>query len=178
MKFTYQLPNYKASLNEIDVVDSTESVVGTLQRFGQNTFIEKVARHVSATFVSNVKVTVPGSHDIYTLQLNHQIKALVSTAEWTIKENGKTIGSIKEKGVGRTLFMDLMGERVKAKAEIGSLREIKFFQMNGRKERLIAEGKRTLHVTRPMMTLSINQERTSIMPQLLAALSFVHSNQV
>lgn len=139
--------------------------------------MEKVVRHLSSTFVSNIRAQDSKSTVLYTLQLKNQVKAFISTAEWTIEKNNQTIGSIKEKGAGRTLVMELPEERIKAVSDLTSLREIKFFLIEADQETLIGTGKRNSSITSPQMNLDVNEEGASVPLILLAALSFAHNNQ-
>ncbi|MFC4713001.1 hypothetical protein [Planococcus dechangensis] len=177
MEIYYQLPKYQSNISEIIVYDNEQVGIGTLQRFSHNQMSEKVVRHLSSTFVSNVRARDSTSNVVYTIQLKNQFKAFVSTAEWTIEKNDQLIGSIKEKGVGRTLIIDLLNEQIKATSEITALREIKFFQIDADQEIQIGIGKRNISIGSPQINLDINERYTSVSPILFAALSFVHNNQ-
>lgn len=177
MDIYYQLTKYQANISEIDVFNNEDEIIGTLQRFSRNPVSESIGRHLSSTFVSSVRARDLNSNDVYTLQLKNQLKAFVSTAEWTIEKNDQFVGSIKEQNIGRTLIVELPNEQLKVTSPIPSVREIKFLQIAQGREIPIGTGKRNLSIANPQIRIIINEGDAPISPMLFAALSFAHHNQ-
>ncbi|WP_078394623.1 tubby C-terminal domain-like protein [Shouchella patagoniensis] len=174
MQINFELPKYNANIEEIRVNNQDDESIGTLNRFNNNKILEEIGRHVSSTFVSNVKASSEEKN--YEFILRNQVKAFVTNTEWVIKENGSEIGEVKEKPVGRMLLIKSNQGEFEVKTELTSLREVKIFKNTGERE-LIAKGKRNLNFAKPMFEIEIQTDNIAFPPIFFAAVCFLHNNQ-
>lgn len=168
MNIHFDIPTYKASLKEIHV-KSDEATIGTFRRFTKSDLKKTFGRHLSSTFVSNLMIQ--SSNSQFQFRLNNQIRAFLSNASWTIKEQGMTIGEIREQPVGRTLIVTTEQGNVEVKSTLIALREIEV-NLLSEKPVAIARGKRNGSIQNPTFDLTLQPHSLTFPPVFLPLFVF------
>ena len=177
LKLSIPLTRYRASLQVIKVRDRHNAVIGTLQRFHPNQVVERIGRHITSALAANVRVHMAETEEVYTVQLTSSLRAVLSAASWTITRDSSPIGTVNERAVGRTLRVETYGEQLLLTSRLGSLREITCYRETEGARQIVGQAKRSPSLTKPSLTLTVQEERTVIPPMLLAAICLLHQQR-
>ncbi|MBG9785105.1 tubby C-terminal domain-like protein [Shouchella lehensis] len=173
MNIHFDIPTYKASLKDIHVKNE-ETIIGTFRRYSKNRLKRTLGRHLSSSFVSNL--TIQSYDSQFDFRLNNQLRAFLSNASWTLKEQGVTIGEIREQPVGRTLIVTTEQGELEVKSTLLSLREIEINLLLD-KPVAIAKGKRKGSIHNQTLDLALHPHSLTFSPAFFAALCFLHIHQ-